>query len=91
MTTTGLTVVGLPTVPAATGDTTTTGGIETPGRPTTVTTLAAGTTLVLPCRSVTVKLTAFSPAVSEVSVTDASSCRYSSTEAPPVKVSTPSE
>ncbi|MCV7055341.1 hypothetical protein [Mycolicibacterium gilvum] len=74
ITTIGLTVIGCPVVPAAAAATNTTGTICTSGNPTTVTTVAACTTLGLPSTSVTEKLTDFNPAAAEVRVTDCSSC-----------------
>ncbi|WP_277244249.1 hypothetical protein [Mycolicibacterium obuense] len=87
ITTTGLTVVALPTVPAAVGTVTRSGATAT-GALRTVTTVVAGT-LVLPWSSVTEKLTVNNPASLDVSVIDCNSCAYASTEAAPVNVIEP--
>lgn len=88
MTTIGLTVIGSSTVPPTAG-VTMTSGVTWVGRPTTVTTVVAGTALTLPSASVTVKLIALSPGADAVIVTDSNSARYSANEAGPVNVSTP--
>ena len=74
ITTTGLTTTGEPAVPAATGVATTTGATTAPGAPTTVTNVPAGRILSLPSSSATTNDTVFTPAVSEVSVTEANNC-----------------